>query len=58
MIRDNIVIMNYMNTCHNLMYFYMKTTNTKNTPLSAANTIKMIEIIRESAENSGKTIKL
>ena len=35
-----------------------KTTNTKNTPLSAANTIKMIEIIRESAENSGKTIKL
>lgn len=33
-----------------------KTVNTKNTPQSAANTIRLIEKIRESAEASGKTI--
>ena len=32
--------------------------NTKNTPESAANTIRLIEKIRESADSSGKLIKL
>ncbi len=34
-----------------------KTKNTKNTPGSTANTIRLIERLRESAEDSGKTIR-